>query len=727
MNRLILRRVLLTVLLSAGPAPADEPPITSVEAVRHLTAGAAAESRPVLVEGQVLRVHSTGVGFFMQGDGKGVYVTPHVRQKGPCQFTAGDRVRVEGVSSAGNFTPAIEATHIDVIGRAPLPEPRPFLSSEMYSATIDCDWVWIAGRIVSLRVFEGPGPYVMLEVEHDHAILDVQIPLTDGAEKKLNELLFNRVRFNAVVGSQFNSNRQLVGLAFFVTSVDDLIILDDTEPLGGVRIKPIHKLMRSGDDHQKLTGTQGLVTHVADSYVILRGAKACIKVKLRAAPVVKPGDFVAVEGFVLPRPISPVFAARSIRIIEQCAQPEPVVLALTQELRECWAHKPDAYLNQELVQIDAELVEMTESFALSSGLRERTLLCRQDSYLFEAKLPEGIDLGNEVKPGAMLRLNGICNLTRRDEFRWRFHVDWFWLRLRDAHDVELLVPAPWWTSTRLFGLVGVVLGLAAAFILWVFALRRTVGKQTGLIAEKVERESVLSERQRIARELHDNLEQGLAGMAIQLRACLKGLDRSASDRLSRLDAVQEVFDSNWVEAERICTESEYGKFRRLIEGMMRVLTHCSEESRSSILDLRGGLLERMDLETALRTELVPLVQQAGARLELTVTGPVCRLKQAVERTILLITKEAVTNAVRHAKPTRVCVKMVYEADRLLFRVEDDGIGFDVKESGCKGRFGMQGMQERMAKLKGTVEVTSRIGAGTAVTAQIRSLKEWERV
>lgn len=718
--------------LIAGAEPPAQRPIARISDVRNLSVDEAAKGLPVRVRGQVLRVHPTGVGFFMQADGVGIFVNQLLTPKRDrIRCSAGDLVAVQGRSNPGNFTPAIDAETIELTGSKPLPEARPFLSSEIYSATIDCDWVWMTGRIVSVHIFQGSGSgdNLMLEVAHDSGVLDVQVPLTEGSEQKINEFMFSRVRFNAVVGSQFNTNRQLIGRVFFVNSVDDLKVVDDEEPPGGVPVKAIHELMRSGENHQQRIRTQGMVTCVADRYIILRGAKACVRVNMRGAFSVVPGDYMEVEGFVLPHQISPAFAAREWRVIEHRAAPDPVALILNPALRDRWTHKPDTGLNQELVCLDATLVDISESFDLPSGNRERTLLCRHNKYLFEAKLPEGVDLIADVKPGAMLRLKGICNLTRREEFRWRFHVDWFWLQLRDAADIEILNPAPWWTPGRLLSLLGLALGVAAVFILWVAALRRTVRKQTGLIAEKVERESVQSERQRIARELHDHLEQGLAGMAIQLRACLKGLDLSVSNRLARLESAGESpgLFSGWLERERDCVEVEHGNLRRLIEGILRVLTHCSEESRSSILDLRGGLLERMDLEAALRTVLGPLVQECGAELSFTVSGPVRRLKQAAERTVLLVAKEAVSNAVRHGHPQTVRVDLAYKANQLVLRVEDDGCGFDMEGIGRKGRFGMQGMRERMTKLKGSFNISSQVGQGTVVIAEISSLNEWERL
>lgn len=96
-----------------------------------------------------------------------------------------------------------------------------------------------------------------------------------------------------------------------------------------------------------------------------------------------------------------------------------------------------------------------------------------------------------------------------------------------------------------------------------------------------------------------------------------------------------------------------------------------------------------------------------------------------ERNLLLIAKEAATNAARHAKPSTLSVELVFADDVLSLRIVDDGQGFAVDHLPKAGRFGLQGMHERINQLNGSIQIKSALDKGTAVGLNIPSTKEWE--
>ncbi|VGO22432.1 Sensor histidine kinase LiaS [Pontiella sulfatireligans] len=725
------------VLAVAGMAGAD--PLGTVYSIRSLAPEEAEQALPVLLEGQVLQVTPPKNGFFLHDGNKGIYVRSPVSKPKHAQLHSGEMVRVRGKTSPGWFSPAVVAEEVEVLGRQPLPETRPFNAHEMYSATIDCDWVSVRGRLISVKTFaSGPknSNSIMLELEFNDSVLDVQAPYSKASAEKLAGLIFQRVRFDAVAGTRYNNERQIIGRIFYVNSADDFEVIDDYEPPGGVKSRPINELMRDGVNHRLPVGTYGVVTRAVGRDLFLRGEKACLKATLPAASEVQVGDFVALEGFARPRPISPAFLARSVNVLEHKAPPAPVTLELNEALKAQWQLKPDSSLDQELVSIDVQLVDVGKTFGVSSGQdespKERILLCRQGSSLLEAKLPADAVLDERLAPGAILRLTGICNLIRSEEMRWRLYIDGFWIQLRDANDVMILAPAPWWTATRLLWLLGIGLGVLALSLIWVAALRKTVDKQTGIIGKQIERETILDERQRIARELHDNLEQGLAGMAIQLRGALRLLELNMEKRLESIrSSVRLLKENKASELEQHLEKAgsevvkDAARNRKAIDVVRSMLAYCSEESRSSILDLRGGVLERMDLSAALQETLEPLARECGARLDFLVKGEPRRLKQVAERNLLLIAKEAASNAARHAKPGRIGVELAYSGSGLALRIEDDGCGFSVDGVPKVGRFGLQGMHERINHLEGTIQVKSRLGEGTSIQVEIASVQKWE--
>lgn len=734
-NRLRILSCLLATAAGLSGSVCAQQPIRSVAAIRHLTPWRAGEGLPVQVEGQVLCVNPFNGSFFLRSDGVGIHVSwPHDSEPAVVS-RAGDLVRVVGLTHKGSFNPGITAGSVETLGTEELPPPRQFHTSEILSAKNDCDWVWLIGRIRSVEVSSrgNQGPFATLDIDVDGVSSQVDIPLMDRErdEEVLRSLMFNRIRFNAVSGVQYNYNRQLVGRTFYVNSVHDFEELSEGSRASELAAKSlaIHELARTGS-FREMVKTSGLVTHVAGRTVYLRGEQACLKVSLREPAEVVDGDWVEVVGFAVIGNVGPSFLARKISVLEHRTVPAAVPLDLKNRLiSHVRYYRTDSSLNYELVQVKAQLVEVSESFLATGEERNLQLLCRQSGQVFTVNLPYQVGEMDRLKPGSTLRITGVCHLVRDENRHDRMYVDWFWIQSRGAQDIEILAQAPWWTTARLVGLLGGVLGILVLFAAWIAALRRTVGRQTAVIAEKIERESVHNERQRIARELHDNLSQGLSGTIFQLGAC-RQLQEMGCERLAKLIQSGEGGNDPVVMNEvlgQLSTElssnvKKHQEAFAVAEGMLR---HCADESRLSILDLRGGLLEKMDLVSAVKATLAQLEKEREVPCELSVDGDPVWLKQIAERNILLVIKEAVSNAIRHGAPNRVNVSLNYTAG-LTVSVSDDGSGFDVKNEGSYGHFGLKGMRERMNQIGGMLEIKSAVGSGTTVAARLTSINEWER-
>ncbi len=732
-------RLLAGLLLAGAAAASGEAALTRILDVRELGPDEAALRKPVEVEGQILWIHPRHYGMFIYDDGQGIYVRYIVSGTNTLDhYSVGDLVKVSGNSDAGEFLPKIDAGQIEFVGRKPLPEARVFYSHELHAAMFDCDWVEVRGRIVSIKdSMDDVGiRYFMLQIDSNGVLVDAQIPYSEAEAAMLADLMFQRVRFQAVEGTISNIHRQFSTRIFFVSTAAGFEVIDEVFNLRNIPRRAIHELMRAGSNHRFPVRTQGLVTRISGNDVYLRGERSCMKATIRPGTMVQEGDLVELDGFVWPHPVTPLFLARSVSSQEGGAAPVPVELVVDRVQRDKWNWQKDTSLDQELVRIDVELVDIGKSFTIpsdpASSLEGHTLLCRHGSDLMEAKLPIGVPLDEALKPGARLRLTGICNLTRSDQTPWKLSIGGFWIQLRDPDDIVLLAAAPWWTSKRLAGLLGFAFGVIALALVWVALLRRTVERQTAIIGKQIQRESVLNERQRIARELHDNLEQGLAGMAIQLRGALRLLDLNLEKRKQAIGKARGMAG----EDPALCTffgealdevVSDADRNRKALQVVQGMLAHCSEEARTSIMDLRGGLLERMDLPAALEATVEPLARECGARFELAVEGTPVRLKQVAERNLLLIAKEAATNAARHAAPANLRVGIAYGEDRVDLEVRDDGVGFDAAAVSGPGHFGLMGMRERASHLEASVGIESRVGQGTVVKVSIGNLGKWKAV
>jgi signal transduction histidine kinase len=384
-----------------------------------------------------------------------------------------------------------------------------------------------------------------------------------------------------------------------------------------------------------------------------------------------PGTRVEAEGFGSVAPFRPIFRAARLTVLDHVSPPPPKPLQLS----------GNQLLDQqaELIAIDADLLERRDG---ADG--ETVLQCRQGKWFFEAAFPPAVKPALRLGVNDRVRLTGICELSTTRSLPFTSNVDGFRLHLRNAEDVVVLDRAPWWTLRRLLWALGIVGTFALVALAWAALLRRRVAEQTQIIKVQIERNAVKDERQRIARELHDTIEQELAGLSVQLRNARQRLTHEPSQAGASLD---------------------------LAEKMLR---HCREEARTSIRDLRSVALEQRGLRGALEEFLAPLAAECGARFAIEVEGTPRSLPGPAEIHLLRIAHEATANAARHATPRNIRVKLEYRDDTVLLEASDDGRGFDTEAPAPRGHFGILGMQERANKLNATLTIESKAGAGTTV-------------
>ena len=210
-------------------------------------------------------------------------------------------------------------------------------------------------------------------------------------------------------------------------------------------------------------------------------------------------------------------------------------------------------------------------------------------------------------------------------------------------------------------------------------------------AEKTLQElAVLEERNRLARELHDSLAQGLTGIIWQLNVAERTLDVGEAQALESIN-----------------------KARGLAKESL-------QEVRRSVWDLRSGPLQGLSLAEALRQETDKAASAGGFQLSFDVSGQERVLPTGIEASIFRICQEALTNIRKHAQATQVDVVLIYEEPSVKLCVRDDGVGFDVDspitaDEETRG-FGLISMRERARLLGGQLSVKSEPGQGTSVEA-----------
>lgn len=201
---------------------------------------------------------------------------------------------------------------------------------------------------------------------------------------------------------------------------------------------------------------------------------------------------------------------------------------------------------------------------------------------------------------------------------------------------------------------------------------------------------VLTERARVAREIHDTLLQTLVGLTLKIDA-VEGQIESARDGTA---------------------------VTRQLASVRRQLQRSIRETRESIRDLRCHVLDRRPLAAALQ-EAGNAICGGRASFELGIEGQPVRYPRVVEEQLLRIAQESLTNVARHSEARSARVALRYSSAGVSLRVADDGCGFDPEEAVEAGdHFGVMTMRERAAQIRGHLDIRSRPGAGTIVEVSV---------
>ena len=199
----------------------------------------------------------------------------------------------------------------------------------------------------------------------------------------------------------------------------------------------------------------------------------------------------------------------------------------------------------------------------------------------------------------------------------------------------------------------------------------------------------VEERNRLARELHDTLAQGLTATGLQLESAGALLEAG----------------------------SETEKARAALSRALDLTRFNLEEARRSVLDLRAAPLEGYSLPAALKILVDRWEAETGISARFAAVNRGRPLPPSVEVALYRVCQEALTNVARHANADRVTVRLVATPETVSLAVEDDGGGFDPARV-AGDRQGLVGMRERVEMLGGTLGVRSRPGEGTRVEAVV---------
>ena len=319
---------------------------------------------------------------------------------------------------------------------------------------------------------------------------------------------------------------------------------------------------------------------------------------------------------------------------------------------------------------DATFIEVRGRLVSKERAPNNTLVLNLDegAQSFRAVMNpgRGDSLFARLKPDSRLRIRGICvtdpsmtgSLTPFD------------LLLRSNEDLDVIAGPPWWNTGHIIEIVVAALVLA---LIGVFLYHRV---------ESWRLHAIMQERERLAHEMHDTLAQSFAGIGFQLQAIRNGLTNESDDIRHQLD---------------------------LASSLVR---HSHQEARRSIATLRTEELETEDLVSALERCARRMVQEGNIQVECQKEGDQRPVPLRIVDALYRIGQEAIANAIRHASPSLLVIRVRYAATSVQLEISDNGCGF-VQSASLLG-FGLRGMRRRTQQISATLSIESTPGAGTRI-------------
>jgi signal transduction histidine kinase len=582
----------------------------------------------------------------------------------------GDKIEVSGVLERGPYAPVISRAKFIHKGKGTLPKPANSSGGGLVNGEYNGELVDVHGFVRSVEMVSPTTLSAVLSSGSARVTARVSnVPNLD-----LKRLVAAKVWVTGVpVPVRARGGlRQLVEVQVLASNWNDPLEYEKANPWEGP-VLPLRDAFqyRPGFRRGDRIRVRGEVVYQREDIAYINDGRNGIAVRGTEAAKLKPGEEVEAVGFpdlenFLPVLSDAVFVSYPPEGATVAPRPMPAEALM------------DGLQHAAYVTVRGRLLDRMQA-TFGSGRPLVALALNTQNGVFTAELEDAGKMIPYLEEGCTVELSGIC-LVSTDGTGTPTS---FKILLPGPDSVKVVERASFFTVKRLLVMLSAALGgLAAVAIFAYFITRRNLR----LAAEMRERTAVTAERNRLARDLHDTLEQGLTGIHLQLHSIGKAEADASPETREHLSAADSL------------------------------VRQCHAEMRNSIWNLRSVALEKFDLAGALERAARSLVLGSGIRVDLKRSGQGVKLPPLVEDNLLRIGQEAITNAVKHANSTQIVIDLAINESRACLSVADNGSG--MKEAVGRGHFGLTGMIERAVRIGGTLKTLPNPAGGTIVTIEV---------
>jgi signal transduction histidine kinase len=669
--------LLLVMLCLSGFSSGADLPASEVRPIREIQTASTVEpfkESQVSAQGVVTWVEGgAGLGFYIQDSSGGLLVT---REKGPGPKVA-ERVRVRGMLTRGDFAPVISHAEFQVLGPGVMPGEMRASGGGLLNGSFNGERVETDGWIRSAEMIDATTMVGLLDSGASRISFRINNVKTLKPEKLVAAKAW--VRGVASPVRSRGTIRQLVEVQVLANGEGDFN-WDQRETTSPWTLPPTPLRnafqYHPGQTRGERLHVRGKVVMVADGIAWLHDGEAGLAMRGADVGKFRPGDQVEAVGFRDLEDFLPVLTDVVIR-----PDTGPEVVLRPKEIEA--ANLREGLHHGDFVTVTGHLLDRIDA-PIGSADRRVVLALQSDRGVFTAELDaRDSKLLAGLETGSLLRVTGISSV----QTDMTGETTGFKMLVPDAASIAVVESAPYFTPRRLLILLSITLAILLAAALWAYFLTQ---RNLSLRAEMREKVAVSAERSRLARDLHDTLEQGLTAIHFQLHAIGPSPEEASGETQERLAAA-----------------------RQLVQ-------QCHSEIRRSIWNLRSDALEHFDLGEALHRAAQSLFLGSQTRVEFRQQTAETKIPQLIGDNVLRIGQEAITNALKHANASVLRIDLTTTADRISLAVSDDGSGFTptTAPDGRTGHFGLMGMRERIERIGGKLDITSQPGEGTTIRIEV---------